>query len=196
MNILKNNKNDISISNQCKPDLTSFPAYGFVKLRPDREKILKIISEINSGIGEHEIAKTKGQNDKIRKVKMWRLPIQSYTGQTLISLLPKINEVFNYKICDLQDIQYLEYESGDYYDWHSDIDNDESSMRKISITLCLNDEYTGGNLEFNHDGQKIAIETKQNDLIAFTSFYNHRITKVRCGIRKVIVCWVKGDSWR
>ena len=192
MNIL-NNK---SLLKDCAPDQTKYPAYGYVKIQVDDIRVGKIIAEINSGIGTKEIARTKSQKQNLRKVKLWRIPVKSYTGETIKSLLPNINEVFNYKICSLQDIQYLEYSNGDYYEWHSDIDNDLSSMRKISISLCLNGDYTGGNLEFFNDGQKVAIETKKNDLIAFTSFLNHRVNKVRFGVRKVIVCWVKGDSWR
>ena len=177
-------------------DLNVYPSYGYIQLKLSNDQVSRIISEINNGIGIKEMAKTKSLKSDLREVSLWRLPIKSYTGQTIISLIPTINQVFNYKISEIQDIQYLEYSKGDYYKWHSDIDNDLSSMRKISISLCLNGDYTGGDLEFFNDGQKVAVKTNKNDLIAFTSFMNHRVSEITYGVRKVIVCWIKGDSWR
>lgn len=107
-----------------------------------------------------------------------------------------MNEIYNYRISCIQDIQYLEYQVGDYYNWHTDISDGLSSLRKISISFVLNDDFEGGELEFFHGGEKIIINTKINSLIAFTSFINHRVKKVTKGVRKALVVWVNGESWR
>jgi PKHD-type hydroxylase len=77
-----------------------------------------------------------------------------------------------------------------------DIDDNDGAFRKISISILLNDGFTGGNLEFFHEGETINSQINKNELIAFTSFINHRVTPVASGEREVIVAWLKGDAWR
>ena len=70
------------------------------------------------------------------------------------------------------------------------------SLRKISMSYVINDDFDGGELEFFHGGEKIIINATKDSLIAFTSFINHRVHKVTRGVRKALVVWVNGESWR
>ena len=95
--------------------------------------------------------------------------------------------------------QYTEYSEGGFYDWH--IDNDvnmahEPPVRKISMTLLLNDpsEFKGGDLELMAPGK--FAELKQGHAICFASFLNHRVTPVTEGMRQSLVVWFGGKPFR
>ena len=95
--------------------------------------------------------------------------------------------------------QYTEYPEGGFYDWH--VDNDvnfahEPTVRKISMTLLLNDpsEFEGGDLELMAPGK--FAELKQGHAIIFASFLNHRVNVVKRGIRQSLVVWFGGKPFR
>ena len=95
--------------------------------------------------------------------------------------------------------QYTEYPEGGFYDWH--VDNDvnmqhEPPVRKISMTLLLNDpsEFEGGDLELMAPGK--FAELKQGHAIIFASFLNHRVNVVKRGIRQSLVVWFGGKPFR
>ena len=95
--------------------------------------------------------------------------------------------------------QFTEYPEGGFYDWHMDCDTHmahEPPVRKISMTLLLNDpsEFEGGNLELTGPG-KIA-ELKQGHAIMFASFLSHRVAPVTRGVRQSLVVWFGGKPFR
>jgi predicted 2-oxoglutarate/Fe(II)-dependent dioxygenase YbiX len=179
----------------CQPDLNTNPIYGLIHKSIDSDTRLNFLEEIEEKKKPIE-AKIKSGAKGIRQVDAWRLPIESYIGTQLNYIILDLNETFNYRLSCIQDIQYLEYKEGDYYDWHSDVSDGLSSLRKISISYVLNDDFEGGDLEFFHGGETYVINAKEESLIAFTSFINHRVKKVTQGVRKALVVWVNGESWR
>ena len=95
--------------------------------------------------------------------------------------------------------QYTEYQSGGFYDWH--VDNDvvfekEPPVRKISMTLALSpdDEYEGGGLELMEEGK--FVRPKQGHAIFFASFCRHRAVQVTKGLRRSLVMWFGGPSFK
>ena len=183
------------ISANCKPDMDTSPQYGIVEHKDVDDRIKLEFMSVAKEYGEEVKAKTStGLNESIRKVKSWRIPIHSYVGDVLNREIASANDVFNYKISNIQDIQYLEYNVGDYYDWHSDICYGLSSTRKISISCPLNFDYRGGQLQIMSDGQ--IVTCNENYMVSFTSFLPHRVKKITKGTRKCIVAWVTGESWR
>ena len=95
--------------------------------------------------------------------------------------------------------QYTEYPEGGFYDWHMDCDvnmSHEPPVRKISMTLLLNDpsEFEGGDLELMAPGK--FAELKQGHAIIFASFLNHRVNPVTKGMRQSLVCWFGGKPFR
>jgi len=95
--------------------------------------------------------------------------------------------------------QFTEYPEGGFYDWHMDCDvnmQHEPPVRKISMTLLLNDpsEFEGGDLELMAPGK--FAELKQGHAIVFASFLNHRVNKVRRGVRQSLVVWFGGKPFR
>ena len=91
------------------------------------------------------------------------------------------------------------YEPGGFYDWHMDCDvnmGHEPPVRKISMTLLLNDpsEFEGGHLELMAPGK--FAELKQGHAIVFASFLNHRVQPVTRGVRQSLVVWFGGKPFR
>ena len=72
-------------------------------------------------------------------------------------------------------------------------------VRKLSFTLQLSDpdEYEGGNVQLIDDSGKSYIAPRQRGtIILFDSRTQHRVIKVKKGVRKSIVGWVLGPRWR
>ena len=95
--------------------------------------------------------------------------------------------------------QFTEYPEGGFYDWHMDCDINmahEPPVRKISMTLLLNDpsEFEGGHLELGGPGK--FGELKQGHAICFASFINHRVQPVKRGLRQSLVVWFGGKPFR
>ena len=71
-------------------------------------------------------------------------------------------------------------------------------VRKLSFTLQLSDpdEYEGGNVQLIDDSGKSYIAPRQRGtIILFDSRTQHRVIKVKKGVRKSIVGWVLGPRW-
>ena len=98
-----------------------------------------------------------------------------------------------------ENAQFTEYPEGGFYDWHMDCDVNmahEPPVRKISMTLLLNDpsEFEGGELELMGPGK--FAELKQGHAIIFASFLNHRVNLVKRGLRQSLVVWFGGKPFR
>ena len=98
-----------------------------------------------------------------------------------------------------ENAQFTEYPEGGFYDWHMDCDvsmTHEPPVRKISMTLLLNDpaEFEGGELEITTPGKYVPL--KQGHAICFASFLNHRVNKVKRGVRQSLVVWFGGKPFR
>lgn len=97
-------------------------------------------------------------------------------------------------------IQFTEYEAPSAgYDWHVDLTPGPAQLqRKLSLTVQLSgpDEYEGGDLEFS-EGTAILSAPKERGLaVAFPSFQPHRVTPVTRGLRRSLVIWIGGPSFR
>ena len=172
--------------------------YGIVPIEMNDGMTDLVLKEVIN-FGEEVKTSTNDKNySHMRSVECWRLHQKdSITAELIRNALIDINKTFNYKLSGIQDIQYLEYHEGGKYDWHSDIGSGVASMRKISISWVLNKGFVGGDLQFFGDGGEIVTyNSVPSKLVSFTSFLPHQITPVTKGIRKCIVAWVFGESWR
>ena len=117
--------------------------------------------------------------------------------------------------------QITQYKKGQFYNWHSDGLSDRLSMytkethgdnklmvgnvRKLSMTILLNDGYKGGKFQFKtQGGVKEKFETKistldvmkKGSVIVFPSSMVHRITPVTKGVRYSLVAWFLGPPFK
>jgi len=96
--------------------------------------------------------------------------------------------------------QFTEYPKGGFYDWHMDAEVNcqfEPPVRKISMTILLSpaEEFEGGDLEFMTEGNK-PPQLLQGQAVYFCSLLRHRVTKVKKGIRRSLVMWFGGPSFK
>lgn len=111
----------------------------------------------------------------------------------------KLFEIFSNTIIDLktkfptitisQDSGYdlLKYESGGFYSQHTD--SFTVHPRAVSCSICLNDDYDGG--EFAFFDREIVYKLKKGSIITFPSnyLYPHEIMPVTKGTRYSIITW-------
>tara|TARA_B100000780_G_C20859261_1_gene341592 strand:+ start:52 stop:612 length:561 start_codon:yes stop_codon:yes gene_type:complete len=155
--------------------------------------------------GESKILKpaTIGHKNNIRRKSKisWldNLEIKKPLSQ-LVNLANKENN-WNYSLKEFENLQYTIYHEGDHYNWHTDSHDKpyaDVTIRKISFTLCLNDDYEGGNFEIcdPHPIQNQSVTTtfvfKKGTMIVFPSHIWHRVKPVTKGIRRSLVGWVVG----
>jgi PKHD-type hydroxylase len=116
------------------------------------------------------------------------------------NMVLEANQLWDFNIHSVVDsIQYTEYlEGGGHYDWHVDIGPGTINHRKISITIQLSDsnEYEGGDFEIWSGGQFKKLPKKKGCAILFPSFLMHRVTPITKGVRKSLVLWVGGESYK
>ena len=120
---------------------------------------------------------------------------------------------WNLDIVAAEEVQLTRYKKGGHYDWHQDGFQDDvaaydrqenpilhGKVRKISMSLILNDDFEGGALEFvshKHGETKIIpIVAKAGDMIFFTSGMEHRVAPVTRGVRYSLVNWFVGPPVR
>ena len=145
----------------------------------------------------------------IRKSQHCWIPSTHWIGGFLWHYIRMANkDNFLYDISDIENdlIQYTQYNKGDFYNWHTDMDigdinEPDQLVRKLSFTLQLTneDEYTGGNLEFadfDDSTYRFLVPKSRGTVIVFDSRTPHRVTPVESGIRKSLVGWVVGKRWR
>jgi len=160
-----------------------------------------------------ELAKIADGNQVNRKSHVSWLDDKSLVEQ----ITPVINEAnektgWNFLLREFEPLQYTIYNIRDHYDWH--IDSHAKTyknglIRKLSFTICLNDDetinnnYKGGNFEIciphpryqKHKYFKFKDTFKQGTIIVFPSHVWHKVHPVTSGTRKVLVGWVVGKSF-
>lgn len=85
--------------------------------------------------------------------------------------------------------ELLKYNEGGFYTQH--IDSFENNYREISCSICLNDDYEGG--EFAFFDKKVKYKLKKGSAILFPSnfMFPHQILPVTKGTRYSIITWLK-----
>lgn len=83
----------------------------------------------------------------------------------------------------------LKYGEGQKFVNH--IDDSPNATRRISTVYYLNDNYTGGEINFPRFG--ITLKPKANQMVIFPSsfVYNHSVDPVVEGKRYAVVSWIK-----
>ena len=157
----------------------------------------------NAQVGNEQGIKGGVYDTKTRTSHISWIPFKKMTEmyKTLESVMKTTNgNHFGFDgMCINEMAQYTEYPEGGFYDWHMDLDTNmahEPPVRKISMTLLLNDpsEFEGGDLELMAPGKFAKL--KQGHAIIFASFLNHRVNPVTRGVRQSLVVWFGGKPFR
>ena len=189
----------------------------------DLKKYDKAIKDsvVRDEVGNPALEETKG----VRKSSNAWIDGSNWVSGFVWYYIMKANrENFMYDIegIDTNEIQYTEYQKGEYYDWHIDDDitrcmvNDNvltsadnhgeniailngEYIRKLSFSIQLSDpeDYEGGELEFNvNNEERFFAPNKKGTVIIFDSRIQHRVREVKSGVRKSLVGWVVGPRWK
>lgn len=143
--------------------------------------------------------------DEIRQSKVGWIANNSDTAwlyDRLAFIARQLNAKFYgfdlYGFCE--DMQYTTYDSTDlgHYSWHVDMAEHAVAPRKFSLVLQLSDpsEYEGGELQIRNQKEPLAVDKKKGLVAGFPSWMLHRVTPVTSGVRKSLVVWVCGPTFR
>ena len=122
----------------------------------------------------------------------------------LLRMCKQINRSahWNLRIDGIEPVQFGSYGEGGFYDWHIDqhprVVN--GVVRKISMSLFLNDDYEGGefDLEIYKPGEEqrfVTIKPKTHSAVFFLADQWHRVRPVTAGHRKSLVAWFYGPPY-
>lgn len=150
-----------------------------------------------------------------------KIPIDLNVQPWISSMITHHGQQANYEwgfdIWAADQAEFLEYgELGDKYDWHQDtqivqpwneqkFDRNPTCARKITLIWQLSDtdEYEGGDLEITDSFDEhnllqdhTAAMRMKGTVLAFPSYMLHRITPITRGVRRSMVSWIGGPSWR
>ena len=120
---------------------------------------------------------------------------------------------WQYDIKSAESSQVTRYKKGGFYNFHKDGNgchmakyNNPSNafvhdhVRKLSMTVLLNESFDGGDFEFasyNKEECSITpIEMNQGDIVVFPSWMEHRGAPITKGIRYSLVTWFLGPPFR
>ncbi len=175
--------------------------------------------DVKVGISEEErisgVKPVIGKNKKIRTSEVVWLAEQ-WIYDLIWPYMQTANEKAGWKfdIKGAESIQLTRYSPGGFYAWHRDgksdhlsvYDNPENKflhghVRKLSMTILLNDEFEGGNFEFStYAKEKHSVSTpdfkSRGSIIFFPSFIEHRVAPVTTGVRYSLVAWLVGPPFR
>jgi len=150
------------------------------------------------GGGDKGVVDTKTRTSHISWIPFNKMPEMYSTLEQIVNKTN--NNHFGFEGVKItEQAQYTEYPAGGFYDWHIDSDivgMNEPPVRKISMTCLLSheSEFEGGGLELMSDG-KIA-RPKQGQAIFFASYIRHRVIPITKGVRKSLVMWFGGPSFK
>ena len=183
---------------------------------PNSETLYKDIEEgmISANIEWHGARVKEGEDaDKVntmtRNTQTIGIP---YRGQISEPVSLSANEVFDVNLhnlffehfdpvekdymasftaaCEWHDTYgILKYGAGQFFTNH--IDDHKDYPRRVSTVYYLNDNYTGGEINFPRFG--ITYKPKANQMIVFPStyVYNHSVSPVIKGERYAVVSWLR-----
>ncbi len=124
------------------------------------------------------------------------------------------NAGWDFDLVSFETLQFSRYDVGQFYDWHPDqsakLYQDEAKKnmtRKLSVSVILNEEFSGGDLQYRQQVDTIDNSDKDTKIttceergkgtvIVFPSFVWHRVTPVTKGVRKSLVMWNIGYKFK
>ena len=122
-----------------------------------------------------------------------------------------VNAGWKYNVIGVESLQLTRYKKDGFYTWHSDGKGCHLSgrtygkdpnpyVRKLSMTILLNDSYEGGEFQFaSYNKKECMISTpefsKVGSSVVFPSVMEHRVVPVKKGTRYSLVGWFIGPPF-
>ena len=146
--------------------------------------------------------------DKDRRIGKLNFNNQQWVYDLIWPYMEECNKgaEWGFDISSAESYQIAKYEVGDHYKPHLDSIGTHSTRwiakdnphlhnktRKISMSLILNDDFEGGDLELFGTPKP---KQEKGSMIFFPSFLAHEVTPVTKGTRYSLVLWFLGTPWR
>jgi len=169
------------------------------------EQELKTIIDYCDSKGTQEATTFAGLQRDLRKseIKFHQRNIDNgWIFDRLNTLIEFINEkYYRFDLNGYNYFQYTKYNKTGKYGWHMDTHlgaDNRDQTRKLSLSIQLNDDYTGGEFMINEGEEKKAftVPMKKGRAVLFPSFLIHRVSPIKKGIRKSLVVWVQGPKFK
>ena len=172
----------------------------------DSATCTKIIELAGNDFEEGKMYGTaSGKNDRASDISWTK---EQWVYDLIYPYMLEANERagWQYEIISAEPIQIARYKTDDFLNFHTDGGSDNftpnSRIRKLSMTVILNDAYDGGQFQFaslTRDAESYITTTKYNGtgtVIVFPSFMMHRIKPVTKGVRYSLVAWFVGEPFK
>lgn len=126
----------------------------------------------------------------------WQQGVNSIFEKIAQLVLEANQKTWNFHLSSIWEPLQLTYytaDKGGHYDWHMDYaDVPVNENRKLSLTIVLNGDFEGGELEF-WDTPKCELEI--GSMVVFPSYLLHRVKPITNGERWSLVSWISGPSY-
>lgn len=159
------------------------------------EKVDSVKAEVGGGpFGE--------VNLEIRDVNRTPLDVYRGIGATLTGMGMCANQqAWKFNITHANQCEFLRYDIKGHYLAH--VDNFATRVllksldnRKLTVLAFLNDDFEGGKLYLQNHSEKIYPPQKLGTVLVFPSFTMHGVEHVTSGVRRSIVTWLVGPSFK
>jgi hypothetical protein len=112
----------------------------------------------------------------------------------ILKLFMHVNQAYDVPaLYMIENITYIEYESGDFHALHADLDTGVPfSSRKLSmcINLSASEDYRGGEMEFLNGPDTYVVSRSVGTSIVYPSYLMHKTNKITSGKRRILLAWV------
>lgn len=103
---------------------------------------------------------------------------------------------FRFDITGIEVPHVISYAPGQQSHWHMDITDDQTTNRKLSMVVFLNQQpvFSGG--RFSAYPESLEIDQAQGNLLLFPAFLLHRVAPILSGTRYSLATWGIGPPFR
>jgi predicted 2-oxoglutarate/Fe(II)-dependent dioxygenase YbiX len=121
--------------------------------------------------------------------------LSNFIKQKFISVAQEYHRQHShFKFDEVNQVDFLKYKANNFdagYIYHID-HGSLASFRSLSISVCLNNNFTGGEFLFDLPEGEIQFPQNVGDVIAFPSnfMFPHQVKKINSGTRYALVGWV------
>ena len=157
----------------------------------DQKKLANAIATVNHDEMEDSVIENASKYSQRKSKNFWiNHPKVLEDFMVIAKRVNKEKWVGTMILMQLNHLQYTEYSSEvqGHYDWHADQHPkpyDDGRVRKISFSILLNDEYTGGGFEIETGNPNQEIRTRT--IIAGKS--KKQLDETTCNFLLVVVCF-------
>jgi hypothetical protein len=118
--------------------------------------------------------------ETVRKINF----VEAKINQAVIPSLSEYQKIFNTNVKNKDPYELLKYNGGNGLGWHTD--DGAANHSRISLLYYLNDNYEGGEIEF--DKFNIKYKPVAGDILIFPSsfIYRHRVLPIINGTRYAV----------